>query len=61
MIPDEVRNPRNHWTPVPTAAEAQAIAARCNEDEDVGVYSVEPKGAAYAVAYSEAGEFVAYI
>lgn len=61
MIPDEVRNPRNYWTPVATQVEAQAIAARCNEGEDVGVYTVEPKGAAFAVAYSEAGVFVGYL
>lgn len=62
MIPSEVLNPREHWTPVASREEAEKIAARCTEGDPVGRYYVEEKGAAYAVAYDdEAGEFVAYL
>ncbi|AXQ68207.1 hypothetical protein HOT99_gp092 [Caulobacter phage CcrBL10] len=62
MIPAEVLNPREHWTPVATRDEAESIATACNASDDVGRYYVEPKGAAFAVAYDdESGAFVAYL
>lgn len=62
MIPDSVLNPRDHWTPIATREQADAIAHRCNTGDDgPGLYEVEAKGAAFAVAYSEDGEFIAYI
>ncbi|UTU07691.1 hypothetical protein CcrC1_gp006 [Caulobacter phage C1] len=63
MIPPEVLNPRDYWTPIATRQKAEALAERYAVDdyEAPGTYTVEEKGAAFAIAYYEDGEFIAYV
>ena len=63
MIPDSVRNPQDHWTPIATRAKADALAYRYNQDDDgPGLYEVHEKGTSFAIAYyDEDGAFCGYV
>uniref|UniRef100_A0AB74UMY6 GNAT family N-acetyltransferase n=1 Tax=Caulobacter phage BL57 TaxID=3348355 RepID=A0AB74UMY6_9VIRU len=60
MIPDSLRNPRDHFT-LMTEAKARDLVARFAQTDPGEDYRAEPKGAGYAIAYYDAGEFVAYL